>query len=131
MTDNNPPPIAAEPRKPENPENALQNTGEPAPAPETPSAGWSLFGKKKGLATTAVTPAPTTATSESRATPFGQRKKTLSSAFASLNTMGMGKEKTRFIENLAILLNSGLTVVDALKTIELEVRSKPMKKTLK
>ncbi len=47
---------------------------------------------------------------------------------AALNNFGLGKEKIHFIENLAILLNSGLTVVDALKTIEAETRVKPMKK---
>lgn len=46
----------------------------------------------------------------------------------ALNNFGLGKEKSHFVENLAILLNSGLTVVDALKTIQLELRVKPMKK---
>jgi type IV pilus assembly protein PilC len=45
----------------------------------------------------------------------------------SLNNFGLGKEKSLFIENLAILLNSGLSVIDALKTIQLELRVKPMK----
>lgn len=45
-----------------------------------------------------------------------------------LNNFGLGKEKSLFIENLAILLNSGLSVIDALRTIQLELRSKPMKK---
>lgn len=46
----------------------------------------------------------------------------------SLNNFGLGKERQHFIENLAILLNSGLSVVDALKTIQMEIRVKPMKK---
>lgn len=41
---------------------------------------------------------------------------------------GLGKERSRFIENLAILLNSGLSIIDALKTIEMEIKVKPMKK---
>jgi type IV pilus assembly protein PilC len=45
-----------------------------------------------------------------------------------LNSIGLGKERNHFIENLAILLNSGLSVIDALKTIQLELRIKPMKK---
>ncbi|MEQ1849518.1 MAG: type II secretion system F family protein [Candidatus Peribacteraceae bacterium] len=49
-------------------------------------------------------------------------------ALASLNNIGLGKEKAHFVENLAILLNSGLSVVDALKTIHMEIRLKPMKK---
>ena len=35
----------------------------------------------------------------------------------ALSGFGLGREKIHFVENLAILLNSGLTVVDALKTI--------------
>ncbi len=48
----------------------------------------------------------------------------------SLNNIGLGREKTHFIENLAILLNSGLTVIDALKTIELETKMKGMKRLI-
>lgn len=51
--------------------------------------------------------------------------KQIAGMFASF---GLGREKAHFIENLAILLNSGLSVVDALKTIQLEIRVKPMKK---
>lgn len=47
---------------------------------------------------------------------------------ANLNNMGMGKEKSQFIENLAILLNSGLSVIDALRTVTLELRNRAMKK---
>lgn len=46
----------------------------------------------------------------------------------SMNNIGMGKLKSEFIENLAILLNSGLTVVDALKSTQLEIKHKAMKK---
>ncbi len=46
----------------------------------------------------------------------------------ALGSFGLGKEKSGFIENLAILLNSGLSVIDALRTIEVELRVKPMKK---
>ena len=45
-----------------------------------------------------------------------------------LNNMGMGKEKSQFIENLAILLNSGLSVIDALKTVTIELKNRAMKK---
>ncbi|MDD5055653.1 MAG: type II secretion system F family protein [Candidatus Peribacteraceae bacterium] len=47
---------------------------------------------------------------------------------AGLNNMGMGKEKSQFIENLAILLNSGLSVIDALRTVSSELRNRAMKK---
>jgi type IV pilus assembly protein PilC len=45
-----------------------------------------------------------------------------------INNMGMGKEKAQFIENLAILLNSGLSVIDALRTVAMELRNRAMKK---
>ncbi len=48
----------------------------------------------------------------------------------AINNFGLGKEKTHFVENLAILLNSGLTVIDALRTIEAETRVKPMKRLI-
>lgn len=60
--------------------------------------------------------------------PLGKRKSGLSRFTDSLNNFGLGKEKAHFIENLAILLNSGLSVIDALKTIAMEIRVKPMKK---
>jgi type IV pilus assembly protein PilC len=46
----------------------------------------------------------------------------------AITNIGLGKEKAHFIENIAILLNSGLSVVDALRTIQQELRIKPMKK---
>lgn len=62
---------------------------------------------------------------------LGKKKgKGLGTILANLNNIGLGKEKSRFIENLAILLNSGLTIIDALKTIEMELRIKPMKKLI-
>ncbi len=57
------------------------------------------------------------------------RKKTgMKQFFSVFSNFGLGKEKAHFVENLAILLNSGLSVVDALKTVLLELRVKPMKK---
>lgn len=54
----------------------------------------------------------------------------LGKAFASLQHFGLGRERNRFVENLATLLNAGLTITECLKTIELEVRAKPMKKII-
>lgn len=59
---------------------------------------------------------------------LGQQKSGLQRFLSALGNIGLGKEKVNFIENLAILLNSGLTIVDALKTIQMELRIKPMKK---
>ena len=91
-------------------------TGTP---PATQQAG--LY-KKKVVKDAAPTKAPGK---------YGERKKKFSDIFGSINNIGLGKEKTRFIENLAILLNSGLSVIDALKTIELELKIKPMKKIVR
>lgn len=59
-----------------------------------------------------------------------RKKSGLKIILDGIGNIGLGREKSHFIENLAILLNSGLTVVDALKTIALEVRVKPMKKLI-
>lgn len=57
-----------------------------------------------------------------------QKKSGLKKVLDGLGNIGLGRERAHFVENIAILLNSGLTVVDALRTIALEVRVKPMKK---
>jgi type IV pilus assembly protein PilC len=48
----------------------------------------------------------------------------------ALSHIGLGKERTRFIQNISILLTAGLSVIDALETIEVETRSKAMKKII-
>ncbi len=60
--------------------------------------------------------------------PIVRKKSGLKQILDGIGNIGLGREKAHFVENLAILLNSGLTVVDALKTIALEIRLKPMKK---
>lgn len=55
----------------------------------------------------------------------------LANFVVSLNYIGMGKERTMFIENMATLLGAGLPIPEALKTIEEETRVKPMKKIVK
>jgi len=42
----------------------------------------------------------------------------------------MGKQRTSFVQNLAMMLNAGLPLIDALKTIQEEVRSRPMRKVI-
>ncbi len=48
----------------------------------------------------------------------------------SLNNIGMGKQRMLFIQSLAMMLNAGLPLIDALRTQLLETRSKPMRKIL-
>lgn len=62
---------------------------------------------------------------------FGASRKSGFKKFLDgLGAIGLGREKVHFIENLAILLNSGLSVIDSLKTIQSELRLKPMKKVV-
>ncbi len=117
---------------------AVAATPAPAVAVKEEKKGWSFFNAKPA-AKAAPAPAKKAAAKKGAAVDpaakltgkFGQKKKTLMQSLEALNNIGMGKEKTVFIENLAILLNSGLTVVDALNTIQLETRNKPMKKIIK
>lgn len=49
---------------------------------------------------------------------------------ARLNYIGLGKERIAFVQNLAMLLNAGLSLIDSLKTLQLETRTKPMKQLI-
>jgi type IV pilus assembly protein PilC len=42
----------------------------------------------------------------------------------------MGKQRSSFVQNLAMMLDAGLPLIDAIKTIQDEVRSKPMRAVL-
>ena len=119
-----------EPVKTEAP--AVKKASEPAPKTEAPKTATvsdkpvkvSAADKKKEKAT-----AKTAAKNElAGGAPIVRKKSGLKVVLDGIGNIGLGREKAHFIENLAILLNSGLTIVDALKTIELEVRVKPMKK---
>lgn len=59
-----------------------------------------------------------------------KKSSALSNYFASLNYMGLGKERMMFIQNMATMLGAGLPLLDALRTILLETRNKAMKKLL-
>ncbi len=63
------------------------------------------------------------------------KKKKAESGFSgflsSLNHIGLGKECVNFIQNIAILLNAGLNITEALSTIQLETKVKSMKKIIK
>ncbi|MEN9561117.1 MAG: hypothetical protein RIQ56_390, partial [Candidatus Parcubacteria bacterium] len=49
---------------------------------------------------------------------------------ASLQYMGLKKQGLSFIQNLATMLNAGLPLVDSLKALQRETRTKPMKKLM-
>lgn len=49
---------------------------------------------------------------------------------AGLGHIGLGKERMRFVQNLATMLNAGLPLIDGLRTLQLETRAKPMRKIL-
>lgn len=60
--------------------------------------------------------------------PQFQAKKGFSSFLTSLGYIGMGKERQMFIQNMATMLNAGLPLTDALKTMVLETRNRSMRK---
>lgn len=62
---------------------------------------------------------------------IGQKKKNgLQQFLAGIGYIGLGKERLQFIQNLATMLNAGLPLVDAIKTLQAETKLKPMKKLL-
>ncbi len=69
--------------------------------------------------------APGLAPPAARARPNGLAR------FASaLSHMGMGKERMLFIENMAMMLKAGLPLIDTIRTLQAETRSKPMRTLL-
>ncbi len=62
-----------------------------------------------------------------RATPAPERK---IAAREHLSTFGLGKERDQFIENLSMLVLSGMTIVDALTSIIKQTKNGGMKKIL-
>lgn len=62
---------------------------------------------------------------------IGAKKKNgLQQFLAGIGYIGLGKERLQFIQNLATMLNAGLPLVDAIKTLQAETKPKPMKKLL-
>lgn len=49
---------------------------------------------------------------------------------ASLQYMGMAKERLAIVQNLATMLNAGLPLIDALRTLQMETRNRATKKLL-
>lgn len=49
---------------------------------------------------------------------------------AWVSHIGLGKQRSAFIQNMSMLLGAGLPLVDALKTLERETKIKPFKKIL-
>ncbi len=49
---------------------------------------------------------------------------------AGVGYIGLGKERMAFVQNLATMLNAGLPLIDAIRTIQAETKPKPMKKLL-
>lgn len=59
-----------------------------------------------------------------------KKKKGMKSFFRSINNIGMGSQRAAFVQNLAMMLNAGLPLIDALQTIREELRSKAMRKVI-
>lgn len=62
--------------------------------------------------------------------PQEMKQSVLKDIAASISHFGLGKERTLIIQNLATMLTAGLPLVDSLKTLQLETRSKPAKQLL-
>ncbi len=77
--------------------------------------------------TPALVPAPATP-GDIAVAPKQKKPSAIANFIVSLNYLGMGKEKTTFVENMATLLGAGLPLPDALRTILEETKVKAMKK---
>lgn len=51
--------------------------------------------------------------------------------FASLNNMGMGKQRVSMIQSMAMMMNAGLPLIDTLATLENEIKNRAAKKIVK
>lgn len=58
---------------------------------------------------------------------FRQQREEMRKFFASLNHLGMGRQRMMFIQSMAMMLTAGLPLVDALQTQLLEAKSKAVK----
>ncbi|MFA6424128.1 MAG: type II secretion system F family protein [Candidatus Magasanikbacteria bacterium] len=52
------------------------------------------------------------------------------SRVSRFDTFGLGEEKEYLVENLGVLLASGMDIIDALESIKIEIRSKILKKII-
>ncbi|MDD4287053.1 MAG: type II secretion system F family protein [Candidatus Peribacteraceae bacterium] len=83
-----------------------------------------------------ITPAPVpeqtvvTFTPKPAPSKFAAQRKELQKFFASLNHLGMGKQRMMFIQSMAMMLTAGLSLVDALQTQLLEAKSKAVRKLI-
>lgn len=60
-----------------------------------------------------------------------KKKSELGKFFASLNNMGMGKQRVAMIQSMSMMMNAGLPLIDTLATLEMESKHKATKKILK
>lgn len=107
---------------------------EPVAAPEKPSAPAPA---KPVVSQTPVPPASAQPAGGAGSVPpkksffsFGKGKpkpKKVSKP-SKLGYIGLGKEREAFIQNLSTLLNAGLPLIESIQTLQLEARSKPVRK---
>lgn len=59
------------------------------------------------------------------------KKESMVTAFlVALTTMGLGKQRTAFIDNLGTMMDAGLPLLDALRALKDEERKRPMRKLI-
>ncbi|OIO54379.1 hypothetical protein AUJ46_03530 [Candidatus Peregrinibacteria bacterium CG1_02_54_53] len=116
----------------------IEPTPLPQEAPKEP-ASVSPEATKEPAATSLETPKEPAAVTEqvtetipAKPVPsrFAGQRKELQKFFASLNHLGMGKQRMLFIQSMAMMLTAGLSLTDALKTQLLEAKSKTVRKLI-
>ena len=60
-----------------------------------------------------------------------KKKGGLGAFFASINNIGMGKQRVMMIQSMSMMMNAGLPLIDTLDTLEREMRNKTSKKVLR
>jgi len=59
-----------------------------------------------------------------------QKQSKIQQILTSLNYMGMGKERVSFLDNLGTMMEAGLPLMDAVKSLQRETRNRQMRKLL-
>ncbi len=54
----------------------------------------------------------------------------LAAFLASFKNIGLGKDREQFVQNLGTMLGAGLSLIDSMRTLQKETRTKPMKKLI-
>jgi len=62
--------------------------------------------------------------------PKTKKESAVTAFLAALATMGLGRQRTAFIDNLGTMMDAGLPLLDALRALKEEERKRPMRKLI-